>query len=71
VRVNNFIEQAMTVSDERLEPFAEVASEEQQRAIQLGAESDLDPAWAEPAISRAWCKAKSGLATGKLMSTAR
>jgi hypothetical protein len=69
VRVNNFIEQAMTVSDERLEPFAEVASEEQQRAIQLGAESDLDPAWAERAIS--WCKAKSGLATGKLMSTAR
>ena len=66
VRVSNFIEQARTVSDERLEPFAQVAREEQQRAGQLGAKSDMDPTWAAPAISEAWCKAKLGLATGNL-----
>ncbi|MFZ0708677.1 MAG: hypothetical protein WAM53_01425 [Terrimicrobiaceae bacterium] len=66
MRVSNFIEQARTVSDERLEPFAQVAREEQQRAVQLGAKSDLDPTWAAPAISEAWCKAKLGLATGNL-----
>jgi len=66
VRVTNFIEQAKTVSDERLEPFAQVAKEEQQRAVQLGAKSDMDSAWAAPAISEAWCKAKLGLATGSL-----
>ena len=66
VRVSNFIEEARTVSDERLEPFAQVAREEQQRAVQLGAKSDMDPTWAAPAISEAWCKAKLGLATGNL-----
>ena len=54
------------MSDQRLEPFAQVAKEEQQRAGQRGAKSDLDPTWAAPAISEAWCKAKWGLATGNL-----
>ena len=66
VRVRNFVEQARTVSDERLEPFAQVAKEEQQRAVKLGAKSDIDPNWAAPAISEAWCRAKLGLATGDL-----
>ena len=66
VRVSNFIDQARTVSDERLEPFAQVAREEQQRAVQLGVKSDLDPTLAAPAISEAWCKAKLGLAIGSL-----
>jgi hypothetical protein len=66
VRVSNFIQQARTVSDERLEPFAQVAREEQQRAVQLGGMSDMEPRWAAPAISEAWCKAKLGLATGSL-----
>jgi len=66
VRVSNFIEQARTVSDELLERFAHAAREEQQRAVQQGGKSDMDPAWAAPAISEAWCKAKLGLATGSL-----
>ena len=59
MRVSNFIEQARAVSDEQLESFADAAREEQQRAVQRGATSDLDPTWAAPAISEAWCKAKS------------
>jgi hypothetical protein len=66
VRVNNFIEQARAFSDEQLERFAQAAREEQQRAVQRGGTSDLDPTWAAPAISEAWCKAKLGLATGSL-----
>src|SRR5690349_9840930 len=53
-------------TDIRLEPFAQVAKEEQQRAVQRGGTSDLDAKWAAPAISEAWCKAKLGLATGSL-----
>jgi hypothetical protein len=66
MRVKNFIELARPVSDELLERFAQVAREEQQRAVELGAKSDVDPPWAAPAISEAWCKAKLGLATGNL-----
>ena len=43
MRVNNFVELARSVNDERLEPFAQVAREEQQRAVELGAKSDMDP----------------------------
>jgi hypothetical protein len=49
-----------------LERFAQVAREEQQRAVELGAKSDMDPQWAAPAISEAWCRAKLGMATGNL-----
>jgi hypothetical protein len=66
MRVSNFIEQARAVSDEQLESFSNAAREEQQRAVQRGGTSDLDPTWAAPAISEAWCKAKLGLATGGL-----
>ena len=66
MRVSNFIELARPVSDELLERFAQVARDEQQRAVKLGAKSDMDPLWAAPAISEAWCKAKLGLATGNL-----
>ena len=65
-RVSNFIEQARAVSDEQLESFAHAAREEQQRAVQRGEKSDMDAAFAAPAISEAWCKAKLGLATGSL-----
>ena len=66
MRVSNFITQARTVSDELLERFAQLALEEQQRAVKLGAKSDMDPQWAAPAISEAWCKAKVGFAKGNL-----
>jgi len=66
MRVSKFIEQARAVSDEQLESFANAALEEQQRAVQRGGTSDLDPTWAAPAISEPWCKAKLGLATGSL-----
>jgi hypothetical protein len=65
-RVGNFIEVARSVSDDLLERFAQAAREERQRAVELGAKSDMDPLWAAPAISEAWCKAKLGLAIGNL-----
>jgi len=66
MRVNNFVELARSANDELLQRFAQVAREEQQRAVELGAKSDMDPQWAAPAISEAWCRAKLGMATGNL-----
>src|SRR6187200_3394724 len=65
-RVSNFIELARPVSDALLSRFVQVAREEQQRAVQQGARSDMDALWAAPAISEAWCNARLGLATGNL-----
>jgi hypothetical protein len=66
MRVSNFIELARPVSDDLLSRFAQVAREEQQRAVDQGAKSQMDPLWAAPAMSEAWCNAKLGLATGNL-----
>ena len=66
MRVSNFIELARPVSDDLLSRFAQVAREEQQRAVEQGARSDTDPLWAAPAISEAWCNARLGLATRNL-----
>ena len=65
-RVSNFIELARPVSDALLSRFVQVAREEQQRAVQQGARSDMDALWAAPAISEAWCNARLGLTTGNL-----
>jgi hypothetical protein len=62
MRVSNFIELARPVSDDLLSRFAQVAREEQQRAVEQGARSDTDPLWAAPAISEAWCNARLGVA---------
>ena len=48
MRVSNFIELARPVSDDLLSRFAQVAREEQQRAVEQGARSDTDPLWAAP-----------------------
>jgi hypothetical protein len=64
-RVGAFIELAKPVSDD-LQRFAQAAREEKERAVELGAKSDMDPLWAAPAISEAWCNAKLGLVTGNL-----
>ena len=66
MRVSNFIELARPVSDDLLSRFVQVAREEQQRAVEEGARSDMDALWAAPAISEAWCNARPGLATGNL-----
>jgi hypothetical protein len=66
MRVRNLIELARPVSDDLLSRFAQVARDEQQRALKQGAKSDTDPLWAAPSISEAWCNARLGLATGKL-----
>jgi hypothetical protein len=66
MRVSNFIELARPVSDNLLSRFAQVAREEQERAVEHGAKSNTDPLWAAPAISEAWCNARLGLATGNL-----
>jgi hypothetical protein len=66
VRVGSFIELARPVSDQFLSRFVQVAREEQQRAVEQGATSDIDPLWAAPAISEAWCNARLGLVTGNL-----
>ena len=66
MRVSNFIELARPVSDDMLSRFAQVARQEQQRAVEQGARSDVDPLWAAPAISEAWCNARLGLANGNL-----
>lgn len=66
MRVSNFIELARFVSDDMLSRFAQVARQEQQRAVEHGARSDVDPLWAAPAISEAWCNARLGLTTGNL-----
>jgi hypothetical protein len=63
-RVGNWIELARPVSDALLERFAEVARQEQRLAVEHGAKSDIDPLWAAPAISEAWCNARLGLANG-------
>jgi hypothetical protein len=65
-RVGDFIEVGSSVSDDVLQRFAQAAREEKDRAVELGTKSDMDPLWAAPAISEAWCKAKLGLATGSL-----
>jgi hypothetical protein len=64
-RVGAFIELAKPLSDD-LQRFAQAAREEKERAVELGAKSDMDPLWAAPAISEAWCNAKLGLVTGNL-----
>jgi hypothetical protein len=66
MRVSNFIKLARPVSDALLSRFVQVAREEQQRAVEQGAKSDMDALWAAPAISEAWCNARLGLATGKI-----
>jgi hypothetical protein len=66
MRASNFIELARNARDEFLVRFAEGAREEQQRTVEQGARSDVDPLWAAPAISEAWCNARLGLATGNL-----
>ena len=66
MRVGNFIELARPVSDDLLSRFVQVAREEQQRAVEEGARSDMDALWAAPAISEAWCNARLGLAKGNL-----
>jgi len=66
VRVGNLIEMARPVSDALLERFAEVVRQEQQLAVEQGAKSEMDPLWAAPAISEAWCNARLGLANGNL-----
>ena len=66
MRVCNWIELARPVSDALLERFAEVARQEQHLAVEHGAKSDIDPLWAAPAISEAWCNARLGLANGNL-----
>ena len=66
VRVGNLIEMARPVSDALLERFAEVVRQEQQLAVEQGAKSEMDPLWAAPAISGAWCNARLGLANGNL-----
>jgi hypothetical protein len=64
-RVGAFIELAKPLSDD-LQRFAQAARGEKERAVELGAKSDMDPLWAAPAISEAWCNAKLGLVTGNL-----
>ena len=66
VRVGNLIEMARPVSDALLARFAEVVRQEQQLAVEQGAKSEMDPLWAAPAISEAWCNARLGLANGNL-----
>ena len=52
MRISNFIELARPVSDDLLSRFAQVAREEQQRAVEQGARSDTDPLWAAPRSPR-------------------
>jgi len=66
MRVGNLIELARAVSDALLKRFAEVVRQEQLIAVEQGAKSDIDPLWAAPAISEAWCNARLGLANGNL-----
>jgi hypothetical protein len=65
MRVGNLIELARPVSDALLERFAQVVRQER-LAVEQGANSDMDPLWAAPAISEAWCNARLGLANGNL-----
>jgi hypothetical protein len=57
MRVGNLIELARPVSDALLERFAQVVRQERRLAVEQGVKSDLDPRWAAPAISEAWCNA--------------
>jgi hypothetical protein len=66
MRVGNLIELARPVSDALLERFVQVVRQEQRLALEQGAKSDMDPLWAAPAISEAWCNARLGLANGNL-----
>jgi hypothetical protein len=66
MRVGNLIELASPVSDALLQRFAQMVREEQLLAVQQGVRSDMDPLWAAPAISEAWCNARLGLANGNL-----
>ena len=66
MRVGNLIELAWPVSDALLERFAQVVRQEQLLAVEQGAKSDMEPLWAAPAISEAWCNARLGLANGNL-----
>jgi hypothetical protein len=65
MRVGNLIELARPVSDALLERFAQVVRQER-LAVEQAANSDMDPLWAAPAISEAWCNARLGLANGNL-----
>jgi hypothetical protein len=49
-----------------LERFVQVVRQEQLLAVEEGAKSEMDPLWAAPAISEAWCNARLGLAKGNL-----
>src|SRR4029078_316155 len=66
VRVGNLIEMARPVSDALLERAGEVVRQEQQLSVEQGGKSEMDPLWAAPAISEAWCNARLGLANGTL-----
>jgi hypothetical protein len=65
-RVGKFVELARTADNELLGRFIQVARDEQRRAIEAGAKSEIDPLMAAPALSEAWCNATLGFATGKL-----
>src|SRR5215831_12037279 len=60
MRVRNFIELARPVSDDLLSRFVQVAREEQQRAVEEGATSDMDALWAAPSDLRGMVQRKAG-----------
>jgi hypothetical protein len=60
------IELARPISDALLERFVQVVRQEQLLAVEQGAKSDMDPLWAAPPISEAWCNARLGLANGNI-----
>lgn len=64
-RVANFVNLARTVSDDLLVEFAVAAREQLDHAVAEGA-TEMDPLWAAPAISEAWCNAMLGLQKGNL-----
>jgi hypothetical protein len=66
MRVDNLMELARPISDALLERFVQVVRQEQLLAVEQGAKSDMDPLWAAPAISEAWCNARLGLTNGNL-----
>jgi hypothetical protein len=66
MRVGNLIDLARPTSDALLERFVQVVRQEQLLAVEQGVKSDLDPLWAAPAISEAWCNARLGLTNGNL-----
>jgi hypothetical protein len=60
MRVGNFIELARPVSDDLLSRFVQVAREEQRRAVEEGARSDMDALWACTSDLRGMVQRKAG-----------